>query len=98
MPSLLMAATSWWRLLATQTGGETGNDIFVARISGAGVVLDPGGFVVYSDPNEQVWPEVGFDGSNFLVTWVDYALPLTDPSQLGIIYARRVLPCGGPRG
>ncbi len=72
--------------------GENGNDIFAARISRAGVVLDPAVFVVYSDPHEQDRPEVGFDGSNFLVSWVDYALPVVNPDQLGVIFTRRVSP------
>jgi hypothetical protein len=46
-------------------------DIFATRIDGAGRVLDPVGFPVATDPNNQLYPSVGWNGRSFLVAWVD---------------------------
>jgi hypothetical protein len=40
----------------------------VARVTGAGIVLDPGGVPVHTSP---VWPELATDGVNRLVAWIE---------------------------
>lgn len=47
-------------------------DIYGARVSPAGVSLDPAGIPVCQSDSDQVSPGVAFDGRNFLVVWVDY--------------------------
>jgi hypothetical protein len=47
------------------------NDIYVARISKDGTVLDASGVVVCDDPRDQTSAGVVFDGSQYLVTWQD---------------------------
>ncbi len=67
-------------------------DVFGARISQDGKVLDPGTFLIAGGPMQQDHNTSGFDGKNFWVAWVD-----TDPYNnplIGRIYAARVSPEG----
>ncbi len=48
------------------------SDIYGARVTPGGVVLDAGGFAIGSAVNDQWFPAVGFNGRNFLVVWEDY--------------------------
>ncbi len=47
-------------------------DIYGARVTPGGTVLDPNGFVVTQAARDQFAPALGFDGANFLVIWEDY--------------------------
>ncbi len=49
----------------------TGQDIYGARVSGAGTVIDPGGIAISTAPNTQMAPTLSFDGTNWLVAWQD---------------------------
>jgi len=48
------------------------SDIYGARVTPGGVVLDTGGFAIGSAVNDQWFPAVGFNGKDFLVVWEDY--------------------------
>jgi NADH:ubiquinone oxidoreductase subunit len=63
-------------------------DIYAARVTPQGTVLDPNGIPVSADANRQEYPALAFDGANFLVTWTD-----SRGSSDGI-YAARVTPQG----
>jgi hypothetical protein len=64
-------------------------DIYGARVTPAGTVLDPAGFVVSQTADDQEYPALGFDGANFLVAWEDYR------NGNGYdIYGARVTPAG----
>jgi hypothetical protein len=63
-------------------------DIYAARVSPAGTVLDPGGFVVSGAQYSQFNPAVTWTGTSFIVTWQDYRDIKFD------IYASRVSSSG----
>ncbi|UCG44376.1 MAG: hypothetical protein JSU73_07175 [candidate division WOR-3 bacterium] len=65
------------------------SDIFAARVSQSGQVLDPGGFEVTGANGAQWVPEVEFDGANFLVVWEDSRV-----SNAWDVRAARVSPDG----
>ena len=71
-------------------------DICGARVTPQGTVLDPQGFVISSTEYHQQWfPAVSFDGTNYLVIWIDYYYGVHK------ILGTRVTPAGtllGPQG
>jgi hypothetical protein len=69
--------------------GTTGYDIYCARVARDGHVLDPNGIVVCSDTLDQDYPDISFDGANFLIAWHDFR-----SNMRGNIYAARVSPAG----
>jgi hypothetical protein len=48
-----------------------GHDIYGARVSATGELLDPAGIPICTDPGYQSSPQVAFDGQNYLVVWDD---------------------------
>ena len=69
-----------------RNGGS--NDIYGARVSPEGVVLDPGGVVVSSASADQSRPAMALNGTDFLVVWHDLRNGSRD------IYGARVSPAG----
>ncbi|MBE0433864.1 T9SS type A sorting domain-containing protein [candidate division WOR-3 bacterium] len=51
-------------------GGDA--DIYGARVSPQGIVLDPTGFAVCMAPSRQGTPRIQFDGQNYCVVWYDW--------------------------
>jgi hypothetical protein len=53
-------------------------DVYAARVSPEGKVLDPNGIPVASGPHTQAVPAVASHGKNFLVAWMEY---VPDPNR-----------------
>jgi hypothetical protein len=82
-----------WMQLATS--GATDGDLYGIRISSTGAVVDPAPIAISTAPNSQSSPSLAFDGSNYLVVWLDMrnqgaptGVPYPD------VYAARVSPGG----
>ena len=65
---------------------STHNDVWGARITQAGQLLDSDGFAISNAINSQQEPTVAFTGTHYLVAWTD-----TRSSPMSV-YAARVLP------
>jgi hypothetical protein len=64
-------------------------DIYAARVTPGGAVLDPTGFAVSTAADEHRNPAAAFDGTNFLVVWEDWR-----DGQRPNIHGARVTPDG----
>jgi hypothetical protein len=53
------------------TGSAPEYDIYGARVSRTGTVLDGNGIAICTKAERQIWPRVVHDGSHFLVAWID---------------------------
>jgi hypothetical protein len=71
-----------------RTSGQ--NDIYAARVSPAGNVLDVSGIAVGSTPESQLNPTVAFNGLSYLVVWEDYRNLATSAD----LYGARLTPAG----
>jgi hypothetical protein len=83
------------RAFANQLGQIPGLDIYGARVTAAGTVIDPGGIPIntttYMNFNGKANPTVAFEGTNFLVSWQTGSFPLYPPAG---IFAARVSTAG----
>jgi phosphoribosylformylglycinamidine (FGAM) synthase PurS component len=68
----------------------TNSDIYGARVTPGGTVLDPTGIAIGQAGNDQRFPALGYDGANYLVVWQDLR---NDPGAPDI-YGARVTPGG----
>lgn len=49
----------------------TDHDVYAARVTEDGEVLDPDGFAVIRRPNNQAWPAVAVADGQYVVAWMD---------------------------
>lgn len=82
-----------WMDRRNKISSWTDYDIYAARISAAGEVLDPGGIPVCTATNWQSYPSVAFDGVNYLVVWSDNRNHTPTRGALDV-YGARVSPAG----
>jgi len=88
-PSIAFDGTNYMVVWEDRRSGTT-IDIFGTRITPEGVILDSTGIPFCMSANSQRYPAVAFDGSNYLVVWVESRLHATDYD----IYGTRVTPEG----
>jgi hypothetical protein len=60
-----------WRDTRSGSGPSDDTDIYGARVTKAGTVLDPAGIPISTAPHVQGEPRIVFDGTNYFVVWVD---------------------------
>jgi hypothetical protein len=58
-------------LVVWQDWRNQGYDIYCARVSGTGMVLDTGGTAVCTTAQSQVLPALAYNGSDYLVSWTE---------------------------
>jgi hypothetical protein len=69
-PVLAFGGTNFLVVWEDERSGFT--EVFAARVSRGGLVLDPAGIRVGPEPTIKPEPEVAFDGTNFLVVWMAF--------------------------
>jgi len=87
-PALAFDGTNF--LVVWEDGRYGSLDVYGARVTPAGAVLDPSGIAISTAANDQSEPALAFDGADFLVVWTDYR----SGSDADDIYGARVTPAG----
>jgi hypothetical protein len=70
-PRLAFDGTNYLVVWSSSDPGAATDDIFAARVTTAGTVLDSEAIPVCTAAREQVFADVAFDGLNYLVAWED---------------------------
>lgn len=58
-----------WLVAWTDSRGGSSSDIYGARVSSTGQVLDPGGLPLAAGSNTEYSPGLSFDGTQYLLAW-----------------------------
>lgn len=66
-PSIGFDGTNF--LVSWTDGRDSLEQIYAARVSTSGTVLDPGGFPVLPEADEQISANIAYDGTNYLIVW-----------------------------
>src|SRR5215204_3239801 len=72
----------------TDGSGSSGPEVYGARVTTAGTLLDPDGILISIAGSSQSSADVAFDGTNYLVSWMDRRIGVWN------IYGTRVTPQG----
>ena len=87
LPAVAFDGTNYLIAWSDRRSGMT-YDIYAARVTPSGTVLDPAGIPISTETGAQTQPAVAFDGTNYLVSWDDERSGAFD------VYAARVTPNG----
>jgi hypothetical protein len=71
-PELIFDGTNYFVVWNDERFGYGIGDIYGARVSTAGVVLDPTGIPITTAEDRQWLPHVVFNSANYVVVWEDY--------------------------
>lgn len=85
-PAVAFDGTNWLVVWSDFRSGIA--DIWGARVNQDGVVLDSAGFLISAGTNTQTIPTIEFNGSDYLVAWIDYR------ASTWKVYCARVTPAG----
>lgn len=70
-PAIASNGEFWLVTWYDYRAGGTYPDIYGARVSSAGALIDPVGIAISTGSLTQSWPAVASDGNDFMVVWVD---------------------------
>jgi len=88
-PALAFDGANFLVVWEDNRAGDYKFDIYGARVTPGGTVLDTNGIIISEAAGGQYAPAIGFDGANFLVAWTDYR-----DGNYSDIYGARVTPQG----
>lgn len=71
LPDIGFDGTNYFAVWEENRNGTYNFDIYGARLSTSGVVLDPNGIAISTAPYHQLYPSLVFDGTLYLVAWQD---------------------------
>ena|GEM_PF-5948050 len=87
-PAVAFDGTNW--LVVWEKDKGSGKDIYAARVSQLGEVLDAEGIPISTAESYRAHPSVAFGNTSYLVVWTDYR----NGSDNRDIYASRITPSG----
>jgi hypothetical protein len=71
-PAVAHNGTNFLVVWQDSRSGTGYSDIYGARVSGAGTVLNTNGILISNAINSQEFPAVAYNGADFVVVWQDY--------------------------
>jgi hypothetical protein len=100
IPAIAWNGTNYFVVWEDQRDGVS-NDIYGARVTPAGSVLDPGGILIAGGSDNQYVPTLAWNGTQFLVAWVQgsdnrpqHAM-MTRVSSTGVVLDAPAVALGG---